>query len=130
MQKLVTAPTAVATDKKPAKAKNKPNVSDSLHSAHIPSADEGWTLAKVNEFPLGVIHISLSSLLERSKYTVMQNHSAVALQLKELEEVGVVESQELIMKADVSGQEEEGREIDRSIVAVDVEVSLQTISNQ
>ena len=58
----------------------------------------------------------------------MQNHSMVALQLKELEEVGVVESQEL-MKADVSGQEEGGGEIDRSIASVDVEVSLQTISS-
>lgn len=127
-QKLLTAPTAVATDKKPAKTKTKSNTSDSLHSAHIPSADEGWTLAKVDEFPLGAIHVSILSLLERTKHSVMQSHSVVALQLKKLEEVGVVESQELT-KADVSGQEVGAGEIGRPIASVDVEVSLHTITN-
>ena len=117
-------------DKKAAKAKNKPNMTNSLHSARLPSVDDGWTLAKVDEFCLGVIHVSLSPLLERSKQSVVQNHSTIALQLKELEEVGVVELQEEVVKADGGGQEEGARDMDRCTGAVDVEVSLQTISNK
>ena len=122
------------TGKKPAaaaKGKPKTNQNESTHQG-LPSLEEGWKMDKIDEFSLISFHISLAQLLERSRCSMVQEHCAESLQLGELKKEDLVELQEDVdppkHTTAADGGTEEEKENDRTI-AVDVEVSLQTINN-
>ena len=128
-QKSVQTP----TDKKHSdtKGKKKSNQAGaSLQQVRLPSEEEGWRMDKMKEIPLGTVHISLSSLLERSNRSSLQDTFAITLQQKELEDVGMfewpAEANEGV-KFEDSNPPEEKKE-DKVLNCV-VEVQLQTTTS-
>ena len=118
-----------APDKKqPAgKGKKKSNQSESLQYARLPSQEEGWRVDKMDEISLGAIHISLASLLERSKHCLVQDNFTLTLQQKELTDTGVFEwpPEGGVEESNQTGEKEEDRLLKGS-----VEIRLQTITNE
>ena len=127
-QKSVQTP----TDKKHSdtKAKKKSNqAGDSLQHARLPSEEEGWRVDKMDESPLGTVHVSLLSLLERSKRSSLQDTFTITLQQKKLEDTGMfewpAEATEGVRFEDNNPHEEKKKD---KVINCVVEVQLQAIT--
>ena len=92
----------------------------------IPSLEEGWTVNKSDEITLGKFHVPLVELLERSKFSMVEEHCAECLQLEVLEKEGLVEPQE-DGKADGGAEEERDTKEKEKAIAINVRVSLKAI---
>ena len=130
-QKSVAVPTGAGAEKK---GKNRSSLNSSLQlGAALPNPEEGWKLDKDEGVSLGTFSVNLAVLLERSKQSVVKEHCKTSLQLKLLEEKGLVEQQEPERVKSGESATEEGRRMSREndrMIEVDVEVHLQTISSE
>ena len=77
---------------------------------------------------MGNFHVFLAPLLERTRQSVVHDHSTITLQVKELEEGGLVQQEDPPLPGG-SSEEDPGIKENEKFITIDVDIGLQTITS-